>query len=197
MKRSALFSTALLAALAATACGGSDSSAGEDTAPAETSTPAAAPEAEAAPAEMTMPDWYQMDGNTVTLDITAGATSAQNYWNFNGFTAGQGSITVPAGSRVVLNFTNNDPNMAHSVGIEEYRDSWIGVVEVSPVFEGAVSSNPGSLTESTLPGQSEVVEFDASTPGTYTMVCYIPGHAQIGMWVTFIVSDDGSAGVVM
>jgi FtsP/CotA-like multicopper oxidase with cupredoxin domain len=197
MKHSALLSTALFAAIAASACGGGDSAASQtETAPAEASTPAAEPAAEA-PQEMTMPDWYRMDGNTVTLDITAGATPDQNYWNFNGFLGGRGSITVPAGSRVVINFQNDDPNMAHSVGIEEYRDSWIGIIEVGPVFEGAVSSNPGSLTEATLPGESEVIEFDASTPGTYAMVCYIPGHAQIGMWVTFIVSEDGSAGVIM
>jgi len=192
MKRVALLSA--FAFVAVTACGGSDSGAA-DNEPAEQA-PAPAEEAPTV-SELTMPDWYQMDGTSVTLDITAGATNAQNYWNFNGFVGGQGEIVVPVGSTVTINFVNNDPNMAHSVGIEAYRDSMMGALTPAPAFEGALSSNPGSMTDSTMPGESETLTFTVDTAGRYQMICYIPGHAQIGMWVTFIVSDDGSAGARM
>ena len=198
MKRTAFLGTAFFFALAAVACGGSD--AGSDSAPAEAAAPAPEAPAPASSGEMTMPDWYQMDeaNRTVTLNIVAGLTQDQNYWNFNGFTkAGGGSITVPEGYTVVVNFENRDPNMAHSLGIEAWTDTWGGVVEVSPEFDGAVTENPASLTDATMPGESESIQFVASAAGDYGMVCYVPGHAAIGMVVKFIVSSDGSAGVMM
>ena len=196
MKRTNLLGTALLFSLTIAACGGGD--AADDGATTE-EPPASETPAGQTGGSMQMPDWFQMDAgsNAVSLNITAGSTSAQNYWNFNGFTQGNGSITVPVGATVTVNFANNDPNMAHSLGIEEWQDSFSGTIEVSPAFDGAVSSNPGSLTDATMPGESETLTFTASEAGEYVMICYIPGHAQIGMWVKFIVSADGTSGVMM
>ena len=205
MKRTPLLGTALLLAFTTAACGGSDAGDSGDAGATETPSGAATSGGETGATDggnagtMTDTDWFQIDesAQTVTLNITAGSTSAQNYWNFNGFTQGNGSITVPQGYTVTVNFSNNDPNMAHSLGIEEWQDSYGGTVEVSPVFDGAVTSNPGSLTDATMPGESETITFTASTAGEYVMICYIPGHAQIGMYVKFIVSSDGSSGVMM
>lgn len=192
MKRTA-FMSALLLGLAA--CGGSETA---EEAPATETVEAPAAEEAAAPApgEMTMPDWYQMDGENVTLDITAGATDKGNYWNYNGYQNGEITIAVPVGANVTINFANNDPNMAHSVGISAGFDAPPAVVEPVAVFEGAISGNPTSMTEATLPGQSEVVTFTASEAGEYVMVCYIAGHAVSGMWVKFVVSAEGEAGVM-
>ena len=191
MKRTA-FSTALFLGLAA--CGGSDSA--EMEAPAETAGPAetAAPAADAG--EMTMPDWYSMDGENVTLDIVAGLTDKGNYWNYNGAQFGEMTISVPVGANVTINFENRDPNMAHSIGISEGFATAPAIVEAVAVFDGAISSNPTSMTEGTLPGQSETITFVASEAGEYSMVCYIAGHAVSGMWVHFVVSADGEAGVM-
>lgn len=190
MKRTA-FSTALFLGLAA--CGGGEPAA-DSTASAEaaSSEPAAA---EAQAGEMTMPDWYQMDGDQVTLDIVAGQTSKGNYWNYNGAQYGEMTITVPVGSEVTINFSNDDPNMAHSIGVGPGWDTAPAMVDPDPVFEGAISSNPTSMTESTMPGESETVTFTASEAGEYTLVCYIPGHAVSGMWIHFNVSAEGEAGV--
>ena len=100
------------------------------------------------------------------------------------------------GAEVTINFSNNDPNMAHSVGISAGFDTAPAMVDATPIFEGAISSNPTSMTDATLPGQSETITFTASEAGEYTMVCYIPGHAVSGMWIRFNVSADGEAGVM-
>jgi uncharacterized cupredoxin-like copper-binding protein len=175
MKRS-VFSTAIVFALAA--CGGGEpASEAPAQAPAETAAPA-----EAAPAgQMTMPSWYQMDGNQVTLDIVAGKTAKGNHWNFNGAQFGEMTITVPVGAEVTINFSNDDPNMAHSIGISPGFDTAPAVVEPTPVFEGAISHDPTSMTDATLPGESTTVTFTASEAGNYSMVCYIPGHAVSGI----------------
>jgi sulfocyanin len=190
MKRIAL-SLALVFGL--TACGGSEPAEGNaSAAPADA---APSEEATSQEAQMTMPDWLRVDGSNVELDIVAGQTSKGNYWNFNGAQYGEITITVPVGAQVTINFQNDDPNMAHSIGISPGFDTAPAMVDATPVFEGAISADPTSMTESTLPGESEVVTFTASEAGEYTMVCYIPGHAVSGMWVRFRVSADGQAGV--
>jgi len=177
MKRFAALS--LVVALAA--CGGGE--------PAETpaSQPEAAPAA-AAPAgpamgEMAMADWFHVDdaNKTVHMTITAGLTDAKNHWNFNGGHDGNMAITVPEGYTV-------------SVGVSAIPASW-GIVEPVAVFEGAISSNPTSMTEAAMPGQTETITFTATAAGEYAMVCYIPGHAAAGMWIHFNVSSDGSKGI--
>jgi len=192
MKRYALGFLALTFA----ACGGGEPAADEPMDAPATEAPAA--EAPAAAGEMTMPDWYQMDGNNVTLDITAGLTDTGNYWNYNGYQNGNLTIAVPVGADVTINFQNNDPNMPHSIGVSQGFETAPATVAAEPVFEGAISSNPTSMTDATLPnGGTETLTFTASEAGEYVLVCYIPAHAVSGMWVKFIVSAEGDAGAMM
>jgi sulfocyanin len=203
MKRTFAFSTALLLAL--TACGGGEPAAdmesgSEASEPAaETEAPATAGEPEApAPGEMTMPDWYQYDeaNNAVTLDIVSGNVPANNYWNYQGYANGEVTVVVPVGAEVTLNFTNEDPNMAHSIGVAPFTSNPPASVAPDPVFEGAITSNATSMTEGTLTGESETITFTASEAGEYSLACYIPGHAVSGMWIGFNVSDAGDAGIM-
>lgn len=196
MKRTFAFSTALLIALAA--CGGGE--------PASQGG-AAMGEAEAAEAggggqmasstELSMPDWYHYDEatNSVTLDIVAGQTSDNNYWNFNGYTHGDVTVVVPVGASVTIDFSNKDPNMAHSIGVASFTDSPPAMVPPNPVFDGAISSNPTDQMNATKTDTSETVSFTASTAGDYSLTCFVPGHAVAGMWIHFAVSDSGEAGV--
>ena len=187
----------LVAALAA--CGG-----GEPAQNQPASQPAAAAPAQgaetmaAAPSgEMTMPDWFHVDqaAKTVHMTITAGATDALNHWNFNGAHNGSMTITVPEGYAITIDFKNADPAMAHSLGIIAATSNFSAMLQPDPVFPGAITENPTSMTEATQPGKEATVNFTASTAGNYSMVCFIPGHAATGMWVHFNVSSDGSAGV--
>lgn len=187
--------SALALLVTVAACGGGEPA---DNAASE---PAAAQPAQAeAPAqamgEMTMPDWFHVDdaAKTVHMTLTAGLTQAKNYWNFNGGHDGNMTITVPEGYAVTVDFVNNDPAMAHSMGVSAVTESF-GIVDPTPVFEGAITPNPTSMTDGTMPGESVTVNFTAATAGNYSIVCYIPGHAAAGMWIHFNVSADGSKGV--
>lgn len=201
MNRFIAFSTALLLA---TACGGGEPA--QEQAPAESQGQAAQPaasqadQAAAQSGELGMPDWYQIDrdAQTVTLSIHAGATAENNHWNFNGLHGGNGEIVVPAGYQVTINFSNEDPNLAHSLGVDSHRGDFPGTFSnPTPVFEGAITSNPTDMTGATMPGESETIDFTASEAGEYSFVCYIPGHASAGMWVPFTVSAGDEAGVRM
>lgn len=196
MKRTP-FGIALLATLTLAACGGGEPAEEEPAG----ETPATQPGAQgggAATGEMSMPSWMQVDhqAQTVSMDIVAGSTDDLNYWNFNGAVSGNATVVVPAGYEVTINFRNDDPNMAHSLGIEEQQATWPASLQPSPEFEGAVTSNPTSMTDGTMPGESESITFTASQAGDYAMVCYVPGHASTGMWINFRVADGQEAGAM-
>ncbi|MEZ4703469.1 MAG: sulfocyanin-like copper-binding protein, partial [Rhodothermales bacterium] len=103
----------------------------------------------------------------------------------------------PEGYTVTLTFKNNDPVMAHSIGVAMPMAAYPPMFDnPQPVFAGAISSNPTDMTGATLPGKSEVLTFQADKAGDYVLVCYIPAHATTGMWVHFKVSADGKAGLI-
>lgn len=190
MRRTAGLSSALVFALSAIACGGGETEEAPEAEAPATETPA--------PAATGSTDWVTADdaAKTVTLNVVAGQGNANNNWNFNGFANGAATVTVPTGYTVTLNFTNQDPNMAHSVGISEKpAGPWSATPAATPVFANAVSSNPTSMTDATKTGASETVTFTADRAGQYAMVCYVPGHAAAGMWINFNVVDGGTAGV--
>jgi uncharacterized cupredoxin-like copper-binding protein len=187
-----ILSTILVAGL--WACGGQT----EDTDVMEADTSAmedaGAMDDEAMGGELSTPDWMTIDATaqTVTMEIQAGSSDANNYWNFNGLYAGHGSITVPQGYSVTINFTNSDPTQPHSLGIDEAQDSWPATFDApEPAFAGAITPDP---TVGTAPGGTATITFVADAAGDYTMVCYVPGHAVAGMHIPFNVTADGTPG---
>lgn len=196
MRSSRLFST--LAVVFFAACGGGEPADSGD-AP---STPAGDAPAVAGPAmptgPVTMPEWYRIDraSRTVNLTITAGTTNRNNYWNFDGAINGETAIVVPEGYTVNLTLVNQDPNMPHSVVISSELRNFATPPSPQPVFAGAATENPTSMVDATMPGETETISFVAEQAGDYSMVCTIPGHSALGMWVFFrVVAEDADVGV--
>ncbi len=184
-------------ALGVAACGGGDA---PDAPPADPApeAPAPAPAGPAAPTgPLSMPDWYSVDNaaQTVSITLTAGATPDNNYWNFNGYTSGEVALVVPEGYTVSITLVNDDPNMAHSVGVSSELANFTMPPTPEPVFAGAISENPQSMVDATMPGETETITFTADAAGNYSLVCYIAGHSAVGMWLFFDVSADGEVGV--
>lgn len=187
----------LATTIASAACGGDASDTGSRNSGAATQSgvASAVPTVPAGP--LTTPEWYSVDGDagTAHLTIIAGATPDNNYWNMNGAIRGELAITVPEGYTVTIDFVNRDPNMAHSLGVSSELSNFAVPPTPNPVFEGAITSNPQSMIDSTMPGETESITFVAGTAGNYSLVCYIAGHSTVGMWLFFNVSGDGTAGV--
>ena len=96
---------------------------------------------------------------------------------------------------MVINFRNDDPNIAHSIGVDSGTGNFPATFQnPEPVFAGAMSSNATSMQEATQPGQSESISFTADRAGAYALICYIPAHAATGMWINFNVSARGGVG---
>ena len=104
---------------------------------------------------------------------------------------------MPVGYTVTINFENRDPVHHHSVGVLERAAGHPAIFEdVTPVFEGAVTSGATSMTEATAPGGgAESITFVASEAGEYALVCAVPGHAIAGGWIGFEVSASGDSGL--
>lgn len=187
MRRTLALSSALVFAMTAIACGGDTA---EEAPPVVETAPA--------PASAAM-DWVTADttAKTVTITLVAGQDAANNNWNFNGHANGNATVTVPTGYAVTINFSNNDPNMTHSAGVvAKPAGPWSATPDATPVFAGAVTSNPTSMTDATKNGASETITFTAATAGEYALACFVPGHATSGMWINFNVVDGGMAGAM-
>ncbi|HUP00887.1 MAG TPA: cupredoxin domain-containing protein [Gemmatimonadota bacterium] len=146
---------------------------------------------------LSTPSWMQIDetARTITMDIDAGESDVNNRWNYNGLYAENGRIVVPEGYQVTINFTNSDPTQPHSLGIDEWMDTWPAVFEsATPVFEGAMTPD-AATTGTPAGGGTATITFTTGSAGEYAMVCYIAGHAVAGMVIPFEVSADGTAGV--
>ena len=192
MKRISMLPTLVVAVAA---CGGGEPADGAaDTSP-EAAPVAAVSTAPVVPSgPLTLPDWFHVDADaqTVHMTLTAGGTPP---WHYNDARHGGQAITVPEGYTVTIDLINEDPIMAHSLGISAEAPPFDGILEPVAVFDGAMTENPASMVDGTMPGETETVTFVAETAGNYTVVCYITGHSLTGMWLYFNVSSDGSVGV--
>lgn len=80
------------------------------------------------------------------------------------FSFSPSTITVNSGQSVKVTFQNAG-SIAHNFNIEELRTG----------------------TRTISPGQTDVLEFTAPAPGTYTVFCSISGHREAGMVGSLIV----------
>ena len=108
--------------------------------------------------------------NKVTLNVTA---TDKGY--------DSSSYTVPAGAQVTLNMTNNG-NVEHEFAILKLGQ------HVTPPFgeqdEGKILWELDGVGAGTTKSDT----FTAPTePGTYDVICGIPGHIELGMITSLIV----------
>jgi sulfocyanin len=139
------------------------------------SAPAATP-APASPSSQS--EWLKYDAasNTVTFELIAGP------FNFNGYTNGGATLTVPSKANVVMNFVNKD-GTPHSAVIISGEGS-IPNAAVDPAI-------PRAYTNKVLEGlpqeAKDVMRFTVPDSGKYRIFCGVPGHGLSGMWIWMVV----------
>lgn len=90
------------------------------------------------------------------------------------------AASVKATSIVTVNFENG--------GVLEH--SWILVSDRVAAEDVTEQDALGGATTGILPaGETKSITFAAPPPGTYQIVCAVPGHAVGGMVGTFTVTD--------
>jgi hypothetical protein len=119
---------------------------------------------------------------TVTFRLVAGP------FDFNHFTRGGGTLTVPAGSTNVWNFLQDD-GTPHSAEV----GSGTGSVPNSGGDPAIPRAYTNKVVEGMPQGATDVIRFTAPDTGSYRIICGVPGHALSGMWIWFKVDPAAKA----
>jgi len=149
-----------------------DTAASADTAASIDRAPAAAP----APAPSDSFLSFDAATNTVTFQLVAGP------FDFNGFTSGGATLSVPPGSKNVMVFEQKD-GTPHSAEVA----SGSGPVPNSGGDPAIPRAYTNSLVQGLPQGAVDTMRFTAPDSGSYRLICGVPGHALSGMWIWFKV----------
>jgi rusticyanin len=107
------------------------------------------------------------------------------YWQLDGIDGP--IVSVPAGSKITVNFADGDPGHPHGFELTTAAPPYprmammVGHIAAVGAFIMPVPAPNGNLW------YAATINFKAPSPGTYYIICPVPGHAQQGMWAKFIV----------
>ena len=97
------------------------------------------------------------------------------------------TIVVPQGASVTVQLVNADSDTSHAWLLTTAQPPFGSMTMMdAPAFGGALAPPLGDPTAAGMP--SETITFTAATPGRYTYLCPVPGHAQQGMYGTLEVT---------
>jgi len=130
----------------------------------------------AAPAPAGPDQWLKYDAasNTVTIELIGGPHGFQ----FNGYSNGGGTLTLPSKANVVLNFINKDgtPHSAEVIPGE-------GPIPNAGGDPGIPRAYTNQLLQGLPQEATDVMRFQVPGSGTYRIFCGVPGHGLSGMWI--------------
>ena len=137
------------------------------------------------------PHWLSVNATAKTLrfQLTAGLTGLNGALNFNGYSDGGLTLTIPTGWTVEMDFVNNDGMLPHSA-IVVAATLPIPATPSGAAISRAVTIRP---SEGLPPLGKDTMRFTAAPAGDYFIVCGVPGHATAGMWIRLLVSDTAKA----
>jgi sulfocyanin len=163
--------------------------------PAKGARPAHAAVADTASATVRGPDVkvnqfmsYDPGAKVVNLKLVAAFGHANGGMNFNGGARGDETITVPEGWQVKASFVNHDA-IPHSAIILPDSLPFPAAPE-NPAIPGAYTKD---VTAGLPTDGTDTMNFKASKPGNYLIVCGVPGHAPSGMYIKFVISPTAKA----
>lgn len=137
------------------------------------------------------PHWLSVNATAKTLrfQLIAGLTGLNGALNFNGYTDGGLTLTIPTGWTVEMDFVNNDGMLPHSAIVVA------ATLPIPATPSGAAMSRAVTvrLSEGLPPLGKDTMRFTAAPAGDYFIVCGVPGHATAGMWIRLRVSDFAKA----
>jgi len=127
---------------------------------------------------------YDAASNTVTFQLIGGPHGFQ----FNGFSSGGATLTLPPKANVVINFVNKD-GTPHSAEV---------IPGEGPIPNaGGDPALPRAFTNQLLQGLphegTDNMKFTVPATGSYRIFCGVPGHGLSGMWMWMKVDPAAKA----
>jgi rusticyanin len=97
------------------------------------------------------------------------------------------TIAVHSGARVSVEIVNADSDAANGfvVTTSGSTSSLMPMMTAAPVFSGAALWFLGNPSSAGM--HAGTIRFTAAAAGTYRYLCAVPGHAQAGMFGSFVV----------
>jgi alcohol dehydrogenase (cytochrome c) len=130
--------------------------------------------------------------DTVIFNAIAGFNDANNGLNFNGYSKGDATITIPTNQGLAVNLWNN-ASLPHSLGIVT-ADQVTQSTDYVWAFQGSYTPNP--INGFTGDQQQHFVSVQSplpmAKPGKYAIICAVPGHTPAGMWLNLVVDDNAT-----
>ena len=126
-------------------------------------------------------------GSNIHLDVVASPPGGPDE-TFRAAGMVNPTIVVAQGAQLTLTIVNADSDTAHGlvVGTKGAADTYMPMMTARPAFSG---SSLWFLGDPTSAGMHErTVTFTASTSGSYSYYCPVPGHTQKGRVGSFVVS---------
>jgi hypothetical protein len=120
---------------------------------------------------------------TAIITLVAVWSGANYGMNFNGYSHGKATYTIPTGWKVEVRFINPSPIPHSAIVVEEDTTKKLQMGE--PYFTGASVPNPAqgiSLKAATF-------NFTADETGDYALACGFPAHCISGHWLKLKVKD--------
>ena len=117
---------------------------------------------------------YDASSNTVTFELIAGP----NGFQFNGYSSGGATLTLPPKANVVMNFINKDgtPHSAEIISGE-------GALPNAAVDAAIPRAYTNQLLQGLPQEGTDVMRFTVPETGNYRIFCGVPGHGLSGMWI--------------
>jgi plastocyanin len=127
---------------------------------------------------------YDAASNTVTFQLIAGP----NGFQFNGYSNGGATLTLPSKANAVINFVNKDgtPHSAEVISGEGPIPNAGGDPAIPRAYTNQLSQ--GLAQEAT-----DVMRFTVPASGKYRIFCGVPGHGLSGMWIWMVVDPAAKA----
>jgi sulfocyanin len=135
--------------------------------------------------------WLEYDAATKTASfaLVAGAQGGTGGpFNFNGYTNGSAALVVAPGTKVVVNFENQDgtPHSAIVIAGDGPLPNIVGDAAIP-------AANTREVIQGLAQGGKDVMRFTAPASGSYRIICGVPGHALSGMWIWLKIDNAAKA----
>lgn len=110
------------------------------------------------------------------------------YWQIDGLDGPHGpTVSVPGGATVTVDFADGDPGHSHGFELTTAAPPY----DRMAMMEGRIAARGAFVMPVPAPTGNVwygvTVSFQAPSAGTYYIICPVPGHAEQGMWATFLV----------
>lgn len=132
------------------------------------------------------PQWltFRASQRTAAVTLIAGYQGANSGFNYDGYAHGQMVVSIPAGYTITVTLKNQG-SLPHSAAV-------VAGSPASTTLAFAGASAPSQNTSTGLAiGQSAQFHFTPKNAGTFYIVCLVPGHEQLGMWMKLVVTSGG------